>query len=81
MAYPLYLTIGNIPQDIWQKPSCYAQILLTYLPTTYLKHITNDANWCQMVHNLFHLCLGQILALLRRAAIHGILVKDGSGVL
>ena len=81
MVYPFYLTIGNIPKDIRWKPSCYAQILLAYLPSTYLKHITNSASWHRMLHNLFHSCLSQILEPLRRAAVEGILMKDGGGVL
>jgi hypothetical protein len=35
-AYPIYLTIGNIPKDICQKPSCHGQLLVAYLPTTKL---------------------------------------------
>lgn len=34
MAYPVYLTIGNIPKEIRRKPSHRAHILLTYLPCT-----------------------------------------------
>ncbi|KAG1895817.1 uncharacterized protein F5891DRAFT_1130501 [Suillus fuscotomentosus] len=33
-AYPVYLTIGNIPKEIHQKPSRRTHILLAYLPTT-----------------------------------------------
>ncbi|KAG1831329.1 hypothetical protein EV424DRAFT_1470100 [Suillus variegatus] len=33
-AYPVYLTIGNIPKEIRRKPSRHAHILLAYLPTT-----------------------------------------------
>ncbi|KAG2129848.1 uncharacterized protein EDB93DRAFT_1256052 [Suillus bovinus] len=40
-AYPIYMTIGNIPKEIWQQPSHNAQILVGYLPTTKLKHISN----------------------------------------
>ena len=42
-AYPMYLTIGDIPKEIRCKPSCRAYVLLGYLPTTNLKHITNRA--------------------------------------
>ena len=80
-VYPLYLTIGNIPKDIRRKPSCYAQILLAYLPTSYLKHVASDTSRRRMVNNLFHSCLTQILAPIRQAAVEGILMKDGRGVL
>jgi len=42
-AYPVYLTIGNLPKDIRRKPSHRGQILLAYLPTTKLKQVTNHA--------------------------------------
>jgi hypothetical protein len=42
-AYPVYLTIGNLPKEIWRKPSRRGQTLLAYLPTTKLKHVTNTA--------------------------------------
>ncbi len=42
-AYPVYLTIGNLPKDIRRKPSQHGQILVAYLPTTKLKLVTNDA--------------------------------------
>jgi Plavaka transposase len=34
MAYPVYMTIGNIPKDIRRKPSQCAQILIGYIPIT-----------------------------------------------
>jgi hypothetical protein len=34
MAYPVYLTIGNLPKELRQKPSHHAQVLLAYLPCT-----------------------------------------------
>lgn len=42
-AYPLYMTIGNIPKEIRRKPSKHAHILLAYLPTTCLTHVSNQA--------------------------------------
>ncbi|KAI0822881.1 hypothetical protein BC628DRAFT_1421293 [Trametes gibbosa] len=40
-AYPVYLTIRNLPKSIRQKPGRRGQILLAYLPTSCLDHITN----------------------------------------
>jgi len=40
-AYPMYLTIGNIPKEICHKPSCRAYVLLGYLPTTRLENELN----------------------------------------
>jgi hypothetical protein len=33
-AYPVYMTIGNIPKEIRRKPSRRAYVLLAYLPTS-----------------------------------------------
>jgi len=80
-AYPVYLTIGNIPKDICWKPSHRAHILLAYLPTTRLEHITNKASWCWTIANLYHACMGHILALLEEAGLDGIIMKSGDGTL
>ena len=42
-AYPVYLTIGNLPKDIRRKPGRRGQVLLAYLPTTKLKHVASHA--------------------------------------
>ncbi|KAG2337294.1 hypothetical protein BDR05DRAFT_978558 [Suillus weaverae] len=76
-AYPVYLTIGNIPKEIHQKPSRQAHILLVYLPTTCLKHVTNKASWCRMLASLYHACMGRILAPLSTVGIEGINMQSG----
>ncbi|THU77482.1 hypothetical protein K435DRAFT_832430 [Dendrothele bispora CBS 962.96] len=43
-AYPIYMTLGNIPKELRRKPSRRAYILLGYLPTTRLEHIKSDAS-------------------------------------
>jgi len=55
-AYPVYITIGNIPKHIRRKPSRQSQILLAYLPTSTLGHITNKASRRRCLSNLFHHC-------------------------
>lgn len=79
-AYPVYLTIGNLPKEIRRKPSQQGQILLAYLPTSHLDHITNKAAWRRAVANLFHACMGDILAPLREAGLEGVVMKSGDGV-
>jgi hypothetical protein len=53
-AYLVYLTIGNIPKSIHRKPSCHAQMLVGYIPTTKLEGMTNQAARCRALANLFH---------------------------
>ena len=80
-AYPVYLTIGNLPKDIRRKPARRGQILLAYLPTTKLKHVTSDVARRRMLLNLFHSCLGKILQPLEDIGVEGITMADGNGIL
>src|SRR6266478_1608095 len=80
-AYPVYLTIGNLPKHIGRKPARRGQILLAYLPTTKLKHVTSDVAHRRMLLNLFHSCLKKILQPLEDIGIEGIAMADGNGVL
>ena len=78
-AYPLYLTIGNIPKEIRRKPSLRAYVLLAYLPTTRLENITNKAQRRRIINNLYHSCMHKILEPLEVAGISGINMSTGSG--
>ena len=79
-AYPVYFTIGNIPKDIRRKSSRHAHILLAYLPTTKLKHLTNMASRRRTITNLFHSCMARILEPLGNAGVDGVIMKDGNGI-
>jgi len=78
-AYPVYLTIGNLPKEIRRKPSRHGQILLAYLPTTKLQLVTNQASRRRMIINLFHSCLHYILKPIVKIGINGISMADGNG--
>ncbi|KAJ7846962.1 hypothetical protein B0H14DRAFT_3454023 [Mycena olivaceomarginata] len=80
-AYPVYMTIGNIPKEIRRKPSRRAYILLAYLPTSRLGHIKNKAARRRTLANLFHACLSFITAPLRDAGVNGIPIASGDGKL
>ncbi|KAN0136430.1 hypothetical protein V8E53_005798 [Lactarius tabidus] len=60
-AYPIYLMISNIPKATCSKPTQQAQLLMGYIPTTWLKHIKNKAVQCQVLANLFHSCMCRVL--------------------
>ena len=79
-AYPVYLTIGNIPKEIRRKPSLHAQTLLGYLPATRLEHIQNKSSRRRALANLFHACMRKILQPLESAGITGIELATGDGV-
>ncbi|KAM6499250.1 hypothetical protein JOM56_004758 [Amanita muscaria] len=79
-AYPVYLTIGNLPKDIRRKSSARGQILLAYLPTSKLRCVTNHASRRRMISNLFHSCLRQLLAPLEGTGVDGLVMVDGNGI-
>jgi len=56
-AYPVYMTIGNIPKEIHRKPLCSTQMLIAYIPTTKLKGIGSKASHHRTLTNLFHGCM------------------------
>ncbi|KAJ4471753.1 hypothetical protein C8J55DRAFT_375236, partial [Lentinula edodes] len=79
-AYPVYLTIGNLPKEIRWKPSQQGQILLAYLPTTKLQHLTTKAGRRRALANLFHACMGNLVAPLKELGISGVVMQSGDGV-
>jgi len=80
MAYPIYLTIGNIPKGVHQKPSHHAQILIGYIPTTKLLGITNKTGQCHAFGNLFHACMHKVLGLINSYGEIGLPMISGNGI-
>ncbi|PPQ73617.1 hypothetical protein CVT26_010525 [Gymnopilus dilepis] len=78
-AYPVYLTIGNLPKHIRRKPSRQGQVLLAYLPTSKLDHITNKAARRRTLANLFHNCMKFVMKPLEGAGKDGIVMVSGDG--
>ncbi|THV04071.1 hypothetical protein K435DRAFT_650090 [Dendrothele bispora CBS 962.96] len=78
-AYPVYLTIGNIPKEIRRKPSKRAYILLGYLPTTNLEHIKNATSRRRSLANLFHACMRHIIQPIEDSSASGIVMASGDG--
>ena|ERR1700722_14114001 len=73
------MTIGNIPKDIHRKPCRHAHILLGYLPTMKLEHITNKASRRRTLANIFHACMSRIVEPLETGT-NGLLMASGDGV-
>ena len=80
-AYPVYMTIGNLPKHIRRKPSCQGQILLAYLPTSKLKHIWNKAARRRAVANLFHACMAFLVCPLETLGVSGLHLMSGDGAI
>ncbi|KAI0060629.1 hypothetical protein BV25DRAFT_1789248, partial [Artomyces pyxidatus] len=78
-AYPVYLTIGNISKDLRRKPSKQAQMLVGYLPTARLDHITNKETRRRALANLFHACMRKIMEPVKEAGEHGVHMTGGDG--
>ncbi|KAH9021194.1 hypothetical protein EDB85DRAFT_1872004, partial [Lactarius pseudohatsudake] len=79
-AYPVYLTIGNIPKDIRRKPSRHAQMLIGYLPTARLETIGNKTARRRALANIFHFCMRHLLAPIASHGETGITMMSGDGV-
>ena len=80
MAFPIYLTIGNIPKDICQKPSCLAQVLIGYIPTTKFAAITSMATCRHALANLFHICMQTVLGPIALYGETGIPMMSGDSI-
>ncbi|KAH8979571.1 hypothetical protein EDB86DRAFT_2814449, partial [Lactarius hatsudake] len=78
-AYPVYMTIGNIPKDIRRKPSRSAQMLLGYIPTSKLEGITNKAAHWHALTNMFHSCMEMILDPIRLPGEIGLAMMSRDG--
>ncbi|KAH8990406.1 hypothetical protein EDB86DRAFT_3235371 [Lactarius hatsudake] len=79
-AYPVYLTIGNVPKDIRRKPSRRAQMLIGYLPTACLEAIGNKSARRHTLTNIFHFCMRNLLAPIASHGETGIAMMSGDGV-
>ena len=80
MAYPIYMTIGNIPKAIRRKPSHHAQVLIGYIPVTKLAGISNKTSRRRALANLFHACMDHALGPIRPYGETGVAMMSGDGV-
>ena len=80
MAYPVYLTIGNIRKDVRRKPSRRAQILVAYIPITKFVGIPNKTGCRRAQANLFHACMQYLLAPISAVGETGVEMMSGDGI-
>ena len=79
-AYPMYMTIGNIPKEIRRKPSHCTQMLIGYIPVTKLGRIKNKAACCRAMPNLFHHCMEILLGPIAAHGETGLPMMSGDGI-
>ncbi|KAI0261454.1 hypothetical protein BC834DRAFT_972717 [Gloeopeniophorella convolvens] len=79
-AYPVCLTIGNIPKDTRRKPSRRAQILVGYIPMTRLQHIKSKSARRRALASMLHACMHRITDDMQLYGEMGVAMATGSGV-
>ncbi|KAF7795599.1 hypothetical protein EIP86_006762, partial [Pleurotus ostreatoroseus] len=81
-AYPLYMTLGNIDQDLRSRPSSYAWILVGYLPVAKLDEVGLSEEAARLARaRLFHHCMKLIVEPLVDAGKHGRVMTSGDGAM
>ncbi|EPS93902.1 hypothetical protein FOMPIDRAFT_28679, partial [Fomitopsis schrenkii] len=79
-AYPVYMTLGNIPRALRCKPSEHTCILVGYLSCDKISSDgISERKHRTLVHQLFHASVRAILEPLIKAGQEGIEVTSGDG--
>jgi hypothetical protein len=78
-AWPLYLTIGNIPKGTRRRIGSQASVLVGYLPVSKLKGFTSGEARQQAEHWIFHTCMRKMLQDLETAGREGVNIECSDG--
>ncbi|KIY70442.1 hypothetical protein CYLTODRAFT_451745 [Cylindrobasidium torrendii FP15055 ss-10] len=76
-AYPVYLTLGNIPSALRRKPSEQACILIAYLPVEKISKDISSAS--ARYQRLFHAAMTELFKPLVVAGKEGVKMATGNG--
>ncbi|KAJ3766346.1 hypothetical protein FB446DRAFT_653959, partial [Lentinula raphanica] len=81
-AYPVYLTLGNIPKALRRKPTQQACILLAYLPVNKLpKSSLTKRELSSRYQRLFHEAMRIVFSPLIEAGRNGVELSSGDGAI
>jgi hypothetical protein len=79
-AYPVYLTIGNIPKAIRRKPSMKAAVLIAYLPIEKMDQSKmTEVQHRSRVQRVFHEAMATVLKPLKDIGQEGVLMEGHDG--
>jgi len=81
-AYPVYLTLGNLPKSVRRRPSLHGSVLIGYLPTDKIPNPGNKLTANEhraRTQRLFHDSMRLILAPLATAGREGVEMTCGDG--
>ncbi|EUC56571.1 hypothetical protein RSOL_188080, partial [Rhizoctonia solani AG-3 Rhs1AP] len=78
-AYPVYLTIGNIPKSVRRKVNRRATVLLGYLPVDGFSEVKDRDERSRLKHKLVHDAMAILMEPLRRAAEEGVVMECADG--
>ncbi|EPS98695.1 hypothetical protein FOMPIDRAFT_1087228, partial [Fomitopsis schrenkii] len=79
-AYPIYMTLGNIPKALRHKPSEHTCVLIGYLSVDKVDGAgITEKKQCALVQQLFHVSVKLILKPLEEAGKTGVDVTCGDG--
>ncbi|KAG9093118.1 hypothetical protein FS749_015043 [Ceratobasidium sp. UAMH 11750] len=71
-AWPVYMTIGNLDNEVRRRPSERGMILIGYIPVPDLSFISNEEERRQKHWEVYHASMGEILASLKQASSCGV---------
>ncbi|KAH9953060.1 hypothetical protein BGW80DRAFT_1131022, partial [Lactifluus volemus] len=61
IAWPVYMTLGNIDKAKRRQPKAHATILIGYLPVPSLESVSKDV-CSEKGYDLFHYCMRKLLS-------------------